>query len=110
MSAAFQFTPQATEDLDSIWWFIKEGSVEAADQVEAEIIATCARLAAYPSIGHKRPDITSLPVLFWTIPKFPNYVVVYRPQTQPLQIIAILHSKLDVETKLVDRLPSDLRG
>ena len=24
MNAPFQFTPQATEDLDAIWWFIAE--------------------------------------------------------------------------------------
>jgi plasmid stabilization system protein ParE len=26
MSAPFQFTPQATKDLDTIWWFIAEDS------------------------------------------------------------------------------------
>jgi plasmid stabilization system protein ParE len=45
MSAPFQLTPQATEDLDAIWWFIEKDSGQAADQVEAEIIATCPRLA-----------------------------------------------------------------
>jgi hypothetical protein len=35
-------------------------------------------------MGHKRRDITPLPVLFWTIPKYPNYIVVYRPQSKPL--------------------------
>ena len=54
MSAPFQLTPQATEDLDGIWWFIGERSREAADRVESEIIATCRRLADYPFIGHKR--------------------------------------------------------
>jgi hypothetical protein len=32
MSAPFQLTPQATEDLDAIWWFIAEDSRKAADQ------------------------------------------------------------------------------
>jgi plasmid stabilization system protein ParE len=31
MSAPFQFTPQATEDLDTIWWFIAEDNRDAAD-------------------------------------------------------------------------------
>jgi len=26
MNAPFQFTPQATEDLDAIWWFIAENN------------------------------------------------------------------------------------
>jgi plasmid stabilization system protein ParE len=37
MSAGFEFTPQAAEDLDAIWWFIAEDNREAADRVEAEI-------------------------------------------------------------------------
>ena len=45
MSAPFQLTPQATEDLDGIWWFIEEDSGEAANRLEMEIIATCRRLA-----------------------------------------------------------------
>jgi plasmid stabilization system protein ParE len=53
MSAPFQLTPQATEDLDAIWWFIEEDSREAANQVETEIIATCRRLARFPFIGLK---------------------------------------------------------
>src|SRR6266404_559351 len=86
MSAPFQLTTQATEDLDDIWWYIAEGSREGADRVEKEIVATCRGLAGYPLIGHHRRDITPLPVRFWTLPKYPNYVIVYRPETEPLQV------------------------
>ena len=44
MSAPFQLTPQATEDLDGIWWFIANENRDAADRVEAEIVTTCHRL------------------------------------------------------------------
>jgi hypothetical protein len=30
MNAPFQFTPQATEDLDAIWWFIAKDNRDAA--------------------------------------------------------------------------------
>ncbi len=105
MSALFQLTAQATEDLDGIWWFIEEGSREAANRLEREVIATCRKLARYPFIGHKRRDITPLPVLFWTLPKYPNYIIVYRPENKPLQVIAILHGKQDLKKILKDRLP-----
>lgn len=97
MSAAFQFTPQATDDLDAIWWFIAEESQDAADRVELEIVGTCGRLAKHPRIGTKRQDITALPVRFWTVTKFPNYVIVYRPDTAPLQVVAVLHGKRDLK-------------
>jgi plasmid stabilization system protein ParE len=102
---AFQLTPQATEDLDRIWWFIAADNQEAADRVEREINATCQRLAQTPFIGHKRRDITPLPVRFWTLPKYPNYVIVYLPDTEPLQVIAILHGKQDLQEILKSRSP-----
>ena len=105
MSAAFQLTTQATEDLDSIWWFIEQDNRDAADRVEAAIIATCRRLTEYPLIGHHRRDVTSLPVRFWTLPRYPKYVIVYRPETKPLQVIAILHGKQNMAENLRDRLP-----
>jgi Plasmid stabilization system protein len=103
MSAAFLLTTQAMEDLDDIWWFIERDNREAADRMEAAILATCRRLAEYPLIGHHRRDITPLPVRFWTLPKYPNYVIIYRPETKPLQVVAILHGKRDMEEILKDR-------
>src|ERR1019366_8253219 len=43
------------------------------------------RLAKHPRTGTKRRDITPLPLRFWTVTRFPNYVIVYRPETVPLQ-------------------------
>jgi plasmid stabilization system protein ParE len=75
MNALFQLTSQAIEDLDAICWTIVEDNRDAAEQVEMEILATCHRLARHPRMGTKRQDITMLPVRFWTITKFPNYVI-----------------------------------
>jgi plasmid stabilization system protein ParE len=85
------------------WWTIAEENRDAAERVETEILATCRRLAGYPRIGHKRPDITMLEVRFWTIAKFPNYVIVYRPETVPLQVVAILNGKRDLKEVLEGR-------
>jgi plasmid stabilization system protein ParE len=104
MKARFQFTPQAAEDLDDIWWVIAEDNRDAADRVEMEILATCHRLAKHPRIGTKRQDITPLPVRFWTVTKFPNYVIVYRPETVPLQVVAVLHGKRDLK-EVLERRP-----
>jgi len=103
VNALFQLTPQATEDLDAIWWFIAEDNREAADRVEREILATCRRLAKHPLVGSKRQDITPQPVRFWTVTKFPNYVIVYRPETIPLQVVAVLHGKRDLREGLESR-------
>jgi plasmid stabilization system protein ParE len=62
-----------------------------------EIITACRRLAKHPRMGTKRQDVTSLPVRFWTVTKFPNYVIVSRPDASPLQVVAILHGRRDLK-------------
>jgi plasmid stabilization system protein ParE len=103
MNVLFQLTPLAIEDLDAIWWTIAEDNQDAAERVEMEILATCYRLAKHPRMGTKRQDVTTLPVRFWTITKFPNYVIVYRPETKPLQVVAVLHGKRDLKEVLKER-------
>jgi plasmid stabilization system protein ParE len=103
VNAPFEFTPQATEDLDAIWWFIAKDNLDAANRVETAIVASCRRLARYPLMGSRRQDITPLPVRFRTVPKFPNYVIVYRPETVPLQVVAVLHGRRDLKAALERR-------
>jgi plasmid stabilization system protein ParE len=104
VNAPFQLTALAAEDLDAIWWFIAEHSRDAANRVELEIVASCRRLARHPLMGTKRQDITSLSLRFWTVTKFPNYVIVYRPETAPLLVVAVLHGKRDLKEILEARV------
>ena len=83
--------------MDAIWSFIFQDNPEAADAVEQEIKAACSLLAEGPLRGHLRRDLTRLPVRFWTLPKYPNYVIVYRPNTKPLQIIRVLHGGRNIK-------------
>ncbi len=53
--------------------------------------------------GHFRPDLTSLSLRFWTLTRYPNYIVVYRPETNPLQVVALLHGKRDAQRVLKQR-------
>jgi plasmid stabilization system protein ParE len=55
-------------------------------------------------MGSMRREITLRPVRFWTLPGFPNYVVVYRPETAPLQVIAVLHGRRDLKRALEEPL------
>jgi plasmid stabilization system protein ParE len=97
MPFPFQLTPRALDDLDVIWNYIAADSMDAANRVESAILAACSGLARRPQLGSKRIEITPLPVRFWTVSRFPNFIVVYRPQTSPLQVIAVLHGKRDIK-------------
>jgi plasmid stabilization system protein ParE len=72
-----------------------------ADRVESVIREKIVYLAGRPGGGHWRKDLTDEPVKF-----FPVYsdLIVYRPETSPLQVVAILHGRRDVEELLKDRL------
>ena len=76
-------------------------SLEMADRVESVIRDKIAYLAARPGAGHWRKDLTDEPVRFFPIY---SYLIVYRPETNPLQVVAILHGRRDVEQVLKDRI------
>jgi plasmid stabilization system protein ParE len=103
MPAAYVFTPHALSDLDGIWNYIASDSADAANHVESAILAACDGLARHPPIGSRRSEITPLPVRFWAVPEFPNYIVVYRPETKPLQVIAVLHGRREIKRVLQER-------
>ncbi len=102
---AFRLTPDALADLDDIWVFIAKDKQKSAEKVEREILEACSKLARFPLQGGIRTDITNLPVRFWTVPRYPNYVIVYRPETQPLETVRVLHGKRDLKRVLEEPSP-----
>jgi plasmid stabilization system protein ParE len=72
----YQFTPQAADDLFEIWSYIAPDNVRATNRLEAAIHNACAFLADGPLRGRTREDITQLPLRFWTVQAFLNYIIV----------------------------------
>jgi antitoxin ParD1/3/4 len=101
---AYVLTPLAKADIFDIWTYIAENSETAADQVEQAIYEAFGFLAQGPLRGHSRPDLTPRPLRFWTLTRYPNYTVIYRPDTAPLQIIAVLHGKRNIR-RVIERRP-----
>jgi plasmid stabilization system protein ParE len=102
MKPLYQLTPRELDDLSDIWEFIAEDNESAANRVESAILSACESLARHPMLGSKRSEITPLPVRFLTVARFPSFIVVYRPDTEPLQVVAVLHGKRDIKTLLQD--------
>jgi len=101
--SAYALTPLAKADIFDIWSYIAEDNEGAANRVEEAIYEACALVAEAPLRGHARPDLTGRPLRFWTLTRYPNYMVVYRPGTAPLQVVAILHGKRDARRILKKR-------
>jgi toxin ParE1/3/4 len=102
MSVRYVLAPQAATDLVEIWRYIREqSSLVIADRVETAIREKFAFLAQTPGVGHRRKDLTDADVKFFPVY---SYLIVYRPETTPLQIASILHGRRDVEQILKERL------
>jgi plasmid stabilization system protein ParE len=101
----YQFTPQAVADLFEIWTYIARDNLEAANRVEEAVYEACGFLAEGPLRGKTREDLTRLPLRFWTVQSFPNYIIVYDPATKPLQVIRILHGSRDILAILAEGNP-----
>ena len=101
--SAYSLTPLAKADIFEIWSYIADRSEDAADRVELAIYEACAFVAEAPMRGHSRTDLTALPLRFWTLNRYPNYSIVYRPETTPLEIVAVLHGKRNIRRILQQR-------
>lgn len=95
-----RFTEAAEDDLDDIWEYVASGNIDAADRIVIEVRSACERLAEHPGIGHARGDLTHRPLKFWSVY---SYLIVYAPDTSPLQILAVLHGARDVGSILGER-------
>jgi len=58
------------------------------------LYAAFTQLAKMPGMGHHREDLADNRHRFWTVY---SYVIAYRDQTQPLEIIAIVHGARQLE-------------
>ncbi|MGB9204222.1 MAG: type II toxin-antitoxin system RelE/ParE family toxin [Terriglobales bacterium] len=95
--SVYALTPLAKADIFDIWSYIADNSTEeTANSVEQAIYDACAFVAEAPMRGHSRSDLTSRSLRFWTLTQYPNYTVVYRPETSPIQVVAVLHGKRNI--------------
>ena len=101
MKRRYTLAPEAARDLVQIWRYLKkESSQETADRVESVIRDKFEYLAEFSRAGHWRRDLTRADVRFFPVY---SYLIVYRPETSPLQIVSILHASRDVPRILSQR-------
>jgi plasmid stabilization system protein ParE len=94
MSALYEVTTEAQNDLFQIWRRISADSAVLADRIDTEFHELFASLAAMPRQGHTRKDLTKQPVLFFPLYSF---MVIYQPETRPIRIMAVLRGTRDVK-------------
>ena len=98
--ASFRLSPEAAQDLVEIYEYIAQDSPEAAEHMRIELLEAMRNLAVMPGKGHRRDDLTTQPVLFWRVR---SYQIIYRSAGRPLQIVAVLHGKRNLQRILGER-------
>jgi antitoxin ParD1/3/4/toxin ParE1/3/4 len=94
MSARFKLTPQAEADLDQIAdYLLAEAGTAVAVRIVTEIRDEFRKLSEMPGMGHYNEDLLDSRHRFWTMY---SYLIVYRWQTSPIQIIAVVHGARDL--------------
>ena len=91
-------SPEALEDLDTIWEYIAKDNPEAADRVVESAYRDCANLAAHPQLGPlaRFPNNDLPDIRFFVLTDFPNYMIFYRITTDGVDIVRIFHGAQDI--------------
>jgi toxin ParE1/3/4 len=98
----YRLTPTAQRDLDAIAEYIAvEASVERAMIVLREFRDAFRKLGDMPGIGHYREDLLDRRYKFWSVY---SYVIVYRWDVTPIQVVAVVHGARDLDAFLARRL------
>ena len=87
-------------DLDEIWEYIAQDNLDSADRWIGKLFDAFQLLAQTPAIGHKREDLTPLPVLFWPVG---SYLILYRVQDDRIEIVAVTQGARDIPAFLSKR-------
>jgi antitoxin ParD1/3/4/toxin ParE1/3/4 len=93
--SGYILTPIAQEDLTDIRdFYLEEAGRRVARQMLVEFVEAFRFLARTPGAGHEREYLAEdRPILFWPMR---DYLVLYRPGTNPLQIVTILRGSQDI--------------
>jgi toxin ParE1/3/4 len=95
----------ARRDLvDIVYHYISAGSPDSGRRFRLQAEATFRRLARMPGIGihyeHGSPALARL--RFFPVSRFKNYLVFYRPITNGIEVLRVLHGARDIHSILLE--------
>ena len=93
----FRLAPDAAQDVRAIWSYIAKDNIRAARKVRLQILGACQQLAENPRLGHRREDLTERPLFFWPVGA---YLIIYRTEPKPMEVVAVTHGSMDVPVVL----------
>src|SRR5262249_5481092 len=97
--SGYILTPTAQGDLVQIRdYYLETAGQRVARQMLVEFVQAFRFLSRNPGAGHKRQDLAeNRPVLFWPMR---DYLVIYKRDITPLEIVTIARGDRDIPTIL----------
>jgi toxin ParE1/3/4 len=91
---------EAATDLIKLFVFFGKHSISLADRFLEAAEDACLRLAEMPEIGNlcesNHPALRGLRL--WPIKRFRKYLILYRPLTDGIEVLRVLHGARDIES------------
>ena len=95
---SYRLSAPARDDLREIWGYLaKEAILTVADRVVTELHEAMQSLAESPGIGHLRADLVDEALRIWRVH---SYLVIYRADSSPLEVVRVLHGARDIRALL----------
>jgi plasmid stabilization system protein ParE len=91
----------ADADLNEVWDYIAADNPDAADHWTGRLFEAFEAIGRTPGIGHTRSDLTPYPLLFWPVGA---YLIIYRAERRPVEIVAITRGSRDIPAFLGRRI------
>jgi len=94
--------PLAERDLLARYVYIGDRNPDAADRFLDAAEDAFARLARFPRMGRAwdSPSPRLADLRSWTIPRFRNYRIFYRPLDDGIEVVRVLHAKRNIRQLL----------
>jgi toxin ParE1/3/4 len=102
MTRLIRLTPEAEHEIEGLAAHIAENDIDAALRFYEEIEQTFAKLSELPGMGAPRhfrnPRLVG--IRMWPVSKFPERLIFYRPTSEGIEVIHVIHAALDYRREL----------
>lgn len=91
-----RIAPQASADLDDIWYYIASDSrsIEIADQFIDSITARFLLLGDHPYLGRPRDDDFGIGLRSFPVGE---YLIIYQVENEAVGILRVVHGRRDLD-------------
>ena len=97
----FLFGAYVEHDLREIRDYIAQDDPAAAHRLMVRLVGAFRRLAARPKLGRTRSELARPSLRVWPVG---SYLILYRHEKQPIEIVAVLHGARDIPAIMNRRL------